>query len=285
MNLKGKTAIVTGGATGIGEAVSKKFASLGAKVVVVGLEDDPVDEVVEEIKEEYGTEVLGLKKNIGTKTGAEEVVQETLWQFNQVDILISNAGIMPEISPVADFSDERFDMLLEANIKSTFYMTRACIPELRKTEGCIVASGSVAGLKGLPKSASYSGSKGWIHSFMKALAVEEGPNGIRVNVVAPGPIYTEMTEADVGAIPDEMEDMMKNTTLFGRRGTTEEAANLYAFLASEEASFITGGIYRVDGGNLLMSGPEGKKAKDHLKKRPQGMLNLKHEVVPERKYS
>lgn len=284
MDFKGKVAIVTGGATGIGEAVSKKLASLGASVVIVGLTDDPVNEVVQEIEEEYGTGVLGLTRNVGKKQEAEEVVKQSLEKFEKIDILIANAGVMPEIQPVADFSDERFEGIIEANIKGIFYITRACIPALRESEGCIVASGSVAGLKGLPKSASYSGSKGWIHSFMKSLALEEGPNGIRVNVVAPGPIHTEMTDADAGAISEEMETMMKNTTLFGRRGTTEEAANLYAFLASNEASFITGGIYVVDGGNLLVSGPEGEKAKSHLKQPPKSNLNLKHQVVTERTY-
>lgn len=284
MDFKNKIAIVTGGATGIGEAVAKKLASHGATVVVVGLADDPVEEVVKEIQEEYGTEAMGIVKNMGHKNEAEETVKTTIEKYGQLDILIANAGIMPEFNPVAEFSDEKFDFLLEANIHSTFYITRAAIPELRKTQGCIVASGSVAGLKGLPESASYAGSKAWIHGFMKSLAVEEGPNGVRVNVVCPGPINTEMTQAEVGAVPEDMEDMMRNTTVFGRRGTTEEAANFYAFLASDEASFITGGLHVVDGANLLLSGPTGKEAKENLKQYPKGKLNLKHEVVPEKTY-
>jgi NAD(P)-dependent dehydrogenase (short-subunit alcohol dehydrogenase family) len=284
MRFENKVAVVTGGATGIGEAVSKKLAGEGARIVVVGLKDDPVDEVVKEIEADYQAEAMGVTGDLSDKQVARDVIDKTIERFGKIDVLIANASIHPEWNPLVDFSDENFENMLNANIKGTFYIVKAAIPKLRETRGCIVASGSIAGINGLPEASIYAASKAWISNLMKSLAVEEGPNGIRANTVSPGPILTQMTESSAGAISDESEDMIKSTTVFGRRGTTEEAANVYAFLASDEASYVTGSEYRVDGGILLTNGPEGEKALDEVKRLPEGKLKLRHEVVPEETY-
>ncbi|WMJ72000.1 SDR family NAD(P)-dependent oxidoreductase [Cytophagaceae bacterium ABcell3] len=285
MRFEGKVAIVTGGATGIGEAVAKKIASEGGKIIIVGLSDDPVKEVVDEIREDYKAEAIGLIKDLGNKKEAKEVVEAAIDRFGKLDVLISNASILPEYSPLAAYEDENFENLIHANIRSTYYTIKAALPELRKSKGSIVASGSVAGIDGLPQSASYAGTKAFIHAFVKSVAVEEGPNGIRANVVCPGPITTEMTSPEKGAMNEELNKQMKNGTVFGRKGTAEEAANVYAFLASEEATFVTGSLYKVDGAMTLTTGLVGEKASDEVKENPKGKLMLKHEVEPEQTYT
>ena len=284
MRLKDKVAIVTGGATGIGEAIVKKFSSEGATIVIVGLQDDPVEEVVNEVKQEYNTPVIGLIKNVARKDEAQEVIEETVSAFGRVDILISNASILPQYIELDKNDDDGFEDILDANIRSTYYMVKAALPELRKTRGNIVASGSIAGINGLPESNPYAGSKAFIHAFIKGVAIEQGKYGIRANVVAPGPIDTEMTRKEVGGMNEEAEKTIVTSTVFGRRGTTEEAANVYCFLASDEASYVTASVYNVDNGISMAIGPVGEKAEESLKEYPEGKLNIRHAVVREESY-
>ena len=272
--LEGKTAIVTGGGTGIGEAICKRFVQEGAKVLVVGMPEDPVDEVVKEIGN--NGQAIAFMGDVSVADIAERAVKTAIDNWGKLDILINNAGVYPEVNTVDEYSEEAFDNMLKNNIRTTFLMTKFAIPELKKTKGCIVSAGSESAIVGIPEVAAYGGTKGFVHSFMKGVAAEQAQNGIRVNVVAPGPIDTSWTHKETSGIDKETEKTMINSTLMGRRGTTEEVANVYLFLASNEATYVTGSVYQVDGGITISKGPMGKKADDGLHK-PINNMDLEHE--------
>lgn len=272
--LKGKTAIVTGGSTGIGEAISKKFAREGAKVMVIGLPENPVDEVVKEINDKYG-EAIAFSKDISVEDNIKEAMQMLVDKWGKLDILINNAGIFPETNTADEFSVRAFDSLLKNNIRTVFLFTKVALPELQKTKGCIVAAGSEAGILGIPQTAVYGGTKAFVHSFIKGIAGEQAKNGVRANVVAPGPIDTAWTHKETGPMDEQMEQMMLNATPLGRRGTPEEIANVYLFLASDEASYVTGAVYSVDGGITISKGAMGKQVPDEIKQKEDD-LDLKH---------
>lgn len=273
--LEGKTAIVTGGGTGIGEAICKRFAQEGANVLVVGMAEDPVEEVVKEIGQNDGR-VMAFNGDISEAETAKKAIKTATDKWGQLDILINNAGVYPEVNTVDKYSVEAFENMLKNNVRTMFLMTKFAIPELKKTKGCIVSAGSESAIVGIPEVAAYGGTKGFVHSFMKGVAAEQAQNGIRVNVVAPGPIDTSWTHKETSGIDKETEKTMINSTLMGRRGTTEEVANVYLFLASEEASYVTGSVYQVDGGITISKGPMGKKVDDGLHE-PINNLDLQHE--------
>lgn len=291
MRLQGKVAIITGGATGIGEAIAKKFAKEGANVIVAGIGDDPITEVVDEINKSYGRQdhrfkahqsnlkvAVGFLGNVGDADIAKQCIDKAISEFGKLDILINNAGILPDMKETQEFEDKYFEHILNDNIKSTFYMTKAALPYLRKTKGNIVSAGSEAGLQGIAQCTPYGGSKAFIHGFMKGIAVEQGKYGIRANCVCPGPIDTQMSNADKGAMTTKMEKMVKKASVFGRRGTPEEVANVYLFLASDEASYVTGSLHLVDGGIVISKGNVGDEAESDVKQQPKGELELRHEL-------
>ena len=275
--LDGKVAIVTGGATGIGEAICKKFAKEGAKVVVVGLPDDPVEEVVQEIREARG-EAIGFTGDISLFDQAQACVKEATRQFGKLDILINNAGVFVETNYLTDYTEEAFDYLMKNNVRSTFIMTKAALPELQKTKGNIVTAGSEAGVLGIPQNAPYGGTKAFNIAFTKGLAAEQAAFGVRCNIVGPGPIDTAWTHKETGPMDKKMEKTNNQANLTGRRGTPEEVANVYLFLASDEASYVTGSLYMVDGGITIAKGPAGDEADSSFKKQPEGDLTLEHSM-------
>lgn len=274
--LEKKVAIVTGGATGIGEAISKLFAREGAKVLIVGMPQDPVKDVIEDIKKDKGV-AIGYSADISSEDDAKEAVEIAVKHWGRLDILINNAGVYPEVNTVDSFSIEAFDNLLKNNIRTAFLMTRYAVPELKKTRGCIVSAGSEAGKIGLANVTPYGGTKGFMHAFMKGVAVEQAKNGIRANCVAPGPIDTAWTRKETSDINRKMEKQLIKATPMGRRGTPEEIANVYLFLASNEASYITGAVYSADGGVTVAKGDVGGEVPSKLAKEPKGILNLKHQ--------
>ncbi|MCK5745595.1 MAG: SDR family oxidoreductase, partial [Oricola sp.] len=247
MRLKNKSAIVTGAATGIGEAVALKFAREGASVLVAGLPDDPVDDVVQAIKENGG-KAAGFKGDLADEDNAATCVATAVKEFGKLDILINNAGVLNDLKPVNEFEIDNFDAMIRANIRTVFMMTRAAVPELQKTKGNIVSAGSEAGWNGTPNFTPYGGTKAFVHAFMKGVAVEQAKHGIRANCVCPGATDTAWTHADTGPMDEETEKMLVKSVPLGRRGTVEEIANVYAFLASDEASYVTGALLLVDGG-------------------------------------
>ncbi|MBC5992992.1 SDR family NAD(P)-dependent oxidoreductase [Pontibacter cellulosilyticus] len=273
--LKDKVAIVTGGGTGIGEAICKKFAQEGARVVVAGFPDDPVAKVAKEIKEKGGT-AIDFTGDLSTMADAQSCVKLAVKEFGKLDILINNAGVFPEVNLLQDYSEEAFDYMIKNNLRSAFLMSKVALPELHKTKGNIISAGSEAGKIGIAQNAPYGGTKGFMHAFIKGLAVEQAQFGVRCNLVGPGPIDTAWTHASTGPMDSKMVKTMKEATPMGRRGTPEEVANVYLFLASEEASYVTGALYMVDGGITVAKGGVGGQADSSMKDEPDGELKLKH---------
>lgn len=272
-----KVAIVTGGGTGIGEAIGKRFAQEGARVIIAGLPDDPVEAVAQEIEQQGGIAHY-YKGDLSVLANAQACVELAVRMYGKLDILINNAAAFPETNVLTDFSEEAIDYLLKNNIRTTIMMSKAALPELQRSKGNLVTAGSEAGVLGEPKNAPYGGTKGFNHAFTRGLAAEQAQFGVRCNVVAPGPIDTAWTHSSTGPMDKQMEKQTTQATLMGRLGTPEEVANVYLFLASDEASYITGAIYFVDGGTTISKGPTGDQAASNLKQEPSGDLPLNHSL-------
>jgi NAD(P)-dependent dehydrogenase (short-subunit alcohol dehydrogenase family) len=273
--LKGKVAIVTGGGTGIGEAIAHKFAKEGARVVVCGLPDDPNEDVAKAIRGKKG-EAIAFGGDISEEGAAKAVVGLALKKFKRLDVLVNNAGVFLDNAMTDDYPIDDFDQTIRMNIRSAFMMTRFALPHLRKTRGNIVSAGSESGLIGLAQNTPYGGTKGWMHAFMRGVAVEQAKHGVRANCVCPGPIDTAWTHKETGPMDRKMEVALVQAVPLARRGTPEEVANVYAFLASDEASYVTGALYYVDGGTTVAKGPVGDEVPKSLRKEPRGELELKH---------
>ncbi len=228
MNLNGKVAVVTGGSNGIGEAISKKLKELGAKVIIF------------DTKEPKSTFEY-YKVNI-TK---DNEIKETVNLIDKVDILVNNAGIYFE-KYIEQTTDEDIDNMVDVNIKGTFKVTRNLIDKLKESKGCIVNIASCLGLVPELTSPLYCTTKAGIVMFTKCLAQEYADLGVRVNCVLPGPILTELLEKSFKN--EEQKIKCANRIPIKRIGNPNEVANVVAFLSSEEASYVTGGIYTVDGG-------------------------------------
>jgi NAD(P)-dependent dehydrogenase (short-subunit alcohol dehydrogenase family) len=273
--LEGKVAIVTGGGTGIGEAICHKFAKEGAAVVVSGLATDPIEEVAAEIRG-WGGRAVAYAGDVAEDAVAEACVRTAVGEFGRLDVLVNNAGVLLVTAETQDYPVDAFDQTVRNNVRSAFLMTRHALPELQKTRGCIVSAGSEAGAIGLANNTPYGGTKAWIHAFTRGVAVEQAKYGVRANCVCPGPIDTAWTHKETGPMDRKMEQSIVQATPLGRRGTAEEVANVYAFLASDEASFVTGALYFVDGGITVGKGPIGDEVPKELRKPPEPHLHLRH---------
>ena len=274
--LEGKATIVTGAGTGIGEAIAHKFALEGADVLLNGLPDDPLDQVAADIREQYPeVEVAVFEGDVADQETAEACVQAAVEAFGKLDVLVNNAGVLPKLAELHEYPIEDFEKLVHNNIYTAFHMTRAALPELQKTRGNIVSAGSEAGWNGSPRFAPYGPTKAYIHALMKGVAGEQGKYGVRANCVCPGPIDTSWTHAETGPMDEDAEETVVMSTAFGRRGTTEEIANVYAFLASDEASYVTGALWLVDGATTIVHGMPGKQVPDAIRQQPEGRLKLR----------
>ena len=277
--LRGKVAIVTGAATGIGEAIAHKFAREGARVIVNGLPDDPVDGVVKAIGREYGGDVgIAHLGDVSRERDAEACVRLAVDTFGRLDVLVNNAGVFLFTGEIQNYPADAFDETLRMNVRSVFCMTKHAIPQLQKTRGVVLAAGSEAGMIGIGMNAPYGGTKAFIHSFIRGVAHEQAKYGVRANCVCPGPIDTAWTHKETGPMNAKMEKTNIAATPLGRLGTPEEVANVYAFLASDEASYVTGALYMVDGGITIGKGPVGLEAERKAKKQPETELSLHHSM-------
>jgi NAD(P)-dependent dehydrogenase (short-subunit alcohol dehydrogenase family) len=270
--LNGKVALITGAGAGIGEAIAHKFAMEGAKVLVNGLPDDPVDDVVQAIQQHDG-EAVAYKGDVSQTEEAQACVKAAIEAFGKLDILVNNAGVFLVTAETQDYPVELFDRTIQMNIRSAFLMTKYALPHLQESRGNIVSAGSEAGFNGLAQNTTYGGTKGWMHSFMKGVAVEQAKHGVRANCVCPGAIDTAWTHKETGPMDQQMEKMLVQAAAMGRRGTAEEMANVYAFIASDEASYVTGSLWLADGGVTVAKGPVGNQVPDELKREPTGKLS------------
>ncbi len=276
--LLNKSAIVTGGAEGIGEAISHKFAREGADVLIAGLPTDPLEDVARAIRAQYpDVKVATFAGDLSEVEQSKACVSAALEAFDKLDVLVNNAGIIPALKPTEEYDIDTADEIFRVNCRATFLMTRAALPALQASRGNIVNAGSEAGWNGAPNFTAYGASKAWIHAFTKGLAVEQAKHGVRANAVCPGPIDTQMTRAEIGAMDQQTQKMVVKATPMARRGTTEEMANVYAFLASDEASYVTGALLLADGGITIAHGNIGEQTPDEMAQQPEGVLQLSHE--------
>lgn len=244
-DLKGKIAIVTGAAKGMGKADSLKLANAGAKVVLCDIDVAGCQLVVEEIKKLRG-DSFAVKCDISKKADVDSVVSETLKKYGKIDILVNNAGIYPS-EPFLQMSEANFAKVIDVNLKGSFMMAQACAKEMAKQKsGSIINIASIAAIKGFPGLSHYCASKGGMVMMSKVMAVELAGLGIRVNVVDPGAIDTPGTHTMEMKAEDKL--AMVGGVPMKRWGTAEEIANAVLFLASSESSYMTGSVMVVDGG-------------------------------------
>lgn len=245
--LDGKVALVTGGASGIGRAVSGVLAELGASVAVHYFNSTDAAAAVVAAVKRAGNKAVGIQADLSKPGEADRVVMATIKELGGLDILVNNAGFLVQRCPVAEMSDELFRTIMDVNLTSTFWMCRAALRHmLVKGSGSIVNMASAAAFAGGGSGAvMYATSKAAIVGLTRALSKEVGPKGIRVNAVAPGQIATQFH--DRFSTPEGRANTVKTIPL-GREGTAEEVAHAVAFLASPAASFVNGEIAGINGG-------------------------------------
>ena len=251
MRLEGKKAIVTGGAGGIGRATALAMAAEGAAVAVVDLNGEAAEAVATEIREAGGT-AIALAADVSSEPDIERVVAAAASEFGGIDVVFNNAGIIRRTTAV-ETSVEEWDLVFGVNVRAIFLMCKHVVPVMAAGGGgSIVNTGSGWGLKGGGRAISYCASKGAVVNMTRALAIDHGPQGIRVNSVNPG-------DVDTGMLRDEARQLAQETTSFlaeaadrplGRMGQPREIAAAVVWLASDEASYVTGAAMVVDGGGI-----------------------------------
>ena len=247
MLLENKTALITGGAKGIGKAIALRFAAEGASIAFTYLKSrDAAMETKREL-EEMGVRVLAIASDATDFDAASKVVEQVLAEFSRIDILVNNAGITRD-GLMMRMSEEQWDAVLNANLKSAFNFIHAVTPSmLRNRNGSVISISSVVGIHGNAGQCNYAASKAGLIGLAKSMAREVGSRGIRVNVVAPGFIMTDMTSD----IPSETLKAWEAGIPLRRGGTPEDVAKVCLFLASDLASYVTGQVIEVDGGMAM----------------------------------
>ncbi len=246
MRLQDKIAVITGAANGIGLATARKFATEGAVVMLCDLQLDPVRDAAREIAS-AGGRAEGFQLDVTDRPRVDAVMAEVAEKYGRIDILINNAGITKD-ARLVKMTEQQFDDVIDVNLKGVFHCTQSAVPYmLDQGRGAIVSASSVVGLYGNFGQTNYAATKFGVIGFTKTWARELGAKGIRVNAVCPGFIATQI----LSTIPENVLATMRERSWMHRLGTPEEMANVYAFLASDEASYINGVALEASGGISL----------------------------------
>ena len=246
MRLKNKVSIITGSARGIGQATAFKFAREGGKVVVCDLTPELIEETVAAIRT-AGGEAIGCIVDVRDMESIRRMVDEVLSTFGRIDVLVNNAGIVKD-AQLKNMTDEQFDLVIDINLKGVYNCTRAVVDTmLQQQSGVILSSSSIVGLYGNFGQTNYAATKGAVISMTKTWAKELGRKGIRANAVCPGFVGTTI----LNSMPERVLRAMEEKVPLGRLGKPEEIADAFAFLASDEASYINGVVLEVGGGVMI----------------------------------
>jgi NAD(P)-dependent dehydrogenase (short-subunit alcohol dehydrogenase family) len=245
--LKGKTAIITGGDSGIGKSVAIYYAKEGANVAIVYLNEHEDAEETKQLIEQEGQRCLLLAGDIGDEAFCKEVVEKTAGEFGSVDILVNNAGEQHPQETILDITAEQLEKTFKTNIFAMFHLTKAVLPQMKKGSS-IINTASITAYQGHPQLIDYSSTKGAIVSFTRALSNSISKDGIRVNGIAPGPIWTPLIPSTFSA---EQVEKFGTDTPMGRAGQPEELAPAYVFLASDDSSYISGQMIHINGGKVV----------------------------------
>jgi L-fucose dehydrogenase len=253
MRFSGKAVIVTGGSKGIGEGCARVFCGEGGLVSILARGREAGEALAKELNARGPGRAIFLPCDVGIAAELEQAVAKTVAEFGRLDCIINNAGTHPPATPLEDTSLEMMVDLLRVNYLSTFAGCKYALPHLKKTKGSIVNISSLVAIIGQPESSAYCATKGAQLSLTKALAVELGKYGVRVNCICPGNVDTPLMRDWAATLPDPASALERVSALqvFGRRGTSEEIGKIALFLASDDASFLTGQAIEAEGGASL----------------------------------
>lgn len=246
MRLKDKVSIITGAGNGIGEATAKKFANEGAIVAVCDIDAEKIDKVVGEINSS-GSKAIGYKVDITNKDEIANLVDDLITKHHRIDVLVNNAGIISD-AQLHKMTDVQFDKVIDVNLRGTYLFTKAVVDIMRgQGSGSIINTSSIVGVYGNFGQTNYAASKFGVIGFTKTWSKELGRKGIRTNAVCPGFIATSI----IDPMPEKVIKGMESKVPMKRLGKPEEIANVFAFLASDEASYVNGAVIEVSGGLIL----------------------------------
>jgi len=248
MRLAGKTAIVTGGASGFGAGIVEKFLAEGAKVMIADINGDAAAAMAADL----GTNAIAQTVDVADGASVDAMAEAALTAFGQVDILVNNAGVTHLPTPLDEVSEEDFDRVFNVNMKSVYLTARALVPHMksRKT-GAILNVASTAGVSPRPNLNWYNASKGWMITATRTMAVELAPSGVRVNAINPVAGETPLLKSFMGEDTPEVRAKFLSTIPLGRFSTPEDMGNAACFLCSDEAGMVTGVAMEVDGGRCI----------------------------------
>lgn len=249
--LEGKVAVISGASRGIGQAIARTFAGAGARVVIGSRRQENIQQAAAAINEAYPGRAHAVVAHAGKREDAQAMVDAALEQYGRVDIAVNNAGTNPHFGPILSSEPSHWEKILEVNVQGCFWLCQAAAQQMRAQDsgGKIINMASVTGLEPGPMMGVYSVSKAAVIMLTKALALELGPDNIQVNAIAPGIIKTRFSRAlwDNPGLRSNFEAK----TAAGRLGEPEEVCGLALYLASEASSYVTGGVFTVDGGYTL----------------------------------
>ncbi|HUD86889.1 MAG TPA: glucose 1-dehydrogenase [Xanthobacteraceae bacterium] len=247
MRLEGKTALVTGAASGIGKCIAETYAREGARVALADVDFDAAKTAARAI----GNNAIALHCDVTKKASFDAAVADTLAAFGALDVLINNAGVTHINKPMLEIDEADFDRTFAVNVKGVFLGCQAVVPVFRKQgHGVIINIGSTAAIRPRPGTSAYAGTKGAVHTLTKGLAAELAPDHIRVCAIAPVATETPLLPSFLGPAPGQREKFVASVPL-GRLALVEDVANAALFLASPDAAFLTGNIVEVDGGRCV----------------------------------